>query len=111
MVRDNNFRGTSAEQTILRWPSVRRGEYNNIFPYQENADAMFNSSLLYELPLLKHYAEPLLRRISPTSAAYSESLRLLKFLSFAVELNAQEQAAIPPTSVLREFIGNSSFKY
>ena len=111
MVRDNNFRGTSAEQTILRWASVRRGEYNNIFPYQENADAMFNSSLLYELPLLKHYAEPLLRRISPTSAAYSESLRLLKFLSFAVELNAQEQTAIPPTSVLREFIGNSSFKY
>ncbi|MDO4736582.1 MAG: nucleoside kinase [Bacteroidia bacterium] len=111
MVRDNNFRGTTAEQTISRWASVRRGEYNNIFPYQENADAMFNSSLLYELPLLKHYAEPLLRKISPKSPVYAESLRLLKFLSYTVELSHQEQEAIPPTSVLREFIGNSSFKY
>jgi uridine kinase len=111
MVRDNNFRGTSAEQTILRWASVHRGEYKNIFPYQEYADAMFNSSLIYELPLLKHYAEPLLRRISPTSPAYAESLRLLKFLSYIVEMNPSEHHAIPPTSVMREFIGGSTLDY
>ena len=111
MVRDNNFRGTSAEQTILRWNSVHSGEYRNIFPYQENADAMFNSSLIYELPLLKHYAEPLLRRIQPTSPAYAESLRLLKFLSYIVEMTPAEHAAVPPTSVMREFIGGSSLKY
>lgn len=111
MVRDNNFRGTSAEDTILRWQSVRRGEYKNIFPYQENADVMFNSSLIYELPLLKHYAEPLLRRISPASEAYPESLRLLKFLSYITEMNSKEQAGIPPTSVMREFIGESTFSY
>ena len=111
MVRDNNFRGTSAEETIMRWQSVRRGEYRNIFPYQENADVMFNSSLIYELPLLKHYAEPLLRRISPTSPAYPESLRLLKFLSYITILNPKEQAGIPPTSVMREFIGESTFTY
>ena len=111
MVRDNNFRGTSAEETILRWQSVRNGEYKNIFPYQENADAMFNSSLIYELPLLKTYAEPLLRRIAPTSPAYAESLRLLKFLSYIVGMDNNEQNGIPPTSVLREFIGNSTFSY
>lgn len=111
MVRDNNFRGTSAEQTILRWESVHSGEYKNIFPYQENADVMFNSSLIYELPLLKHFAEPLLRRIAPNSPAYAESLRLLKFLSYIVELTPAEHFAIPPTSVLREFIGGSSLKY
>ena len=111
MVRDNNFRGTSAEETIMRWQSVRRGEYRNIFPYQENADVMFNSSLIYELPLLKHYAEPLLRRISPTSPAYAESLRLLKFLSYITVMSPKEQAGIPPTSVMREFIGESTFTY
>lgn len=111
MVRDNNFRGTSAEQTILRWGSVHSGEYKNIFPYQENADAMFNSSLIYELPLLKHYAEPLLRRIHPTSPAYAESLRLLKFLSYIVEMNPAEHTAVPPTSVMREFIGGSTLDY
>ncbi len=111
MVRDNNFRGTTAEQTILRWGSVHSGEYKNIFPYQENADAMFNSSLIYELPLLKHYAEPLLRRIHPTSPAYSESLRLLKFLSYIVEMDPSEHNAVPPTSVMREFIGGSTLEY
>lgn len=111
MVRDNNFRGTSAEQTILRWQSVRNGEYKNIFPFQENADVMFNSSLIYELPMLKHYAEPLLRRITPASPAYAESLRLLKFLSYIIELNPKEQTGIPPTSVMREFIGGSTFEY
>lgn len=111
MVRDHNFRGYSAEQTIMRWASVTAGERENIFPFQENADIMFNSSLLYELPLLKFYAEPLLRRISPMSPAYAESLRLLNFLSRMVELNLEEQKAIPPTSVLREFIGGSAFIY
>lgn len=111
MVRDNNFRGTSAEDTIMRWQSVRNGEYRNIFPYQENADVMFNSSLVYELPLLKYYAEPLLRRISPASPAYAESLRLLKFLSYIVGLNPKEESGIPPTSVMREFIGGSTFAY
>ena len=110
MVRDNNFRGTSAEQTILRWQSVRNGEIRNIFPFQENADIMFNSALIYELPLLKYFAEPLLRRIAPTSKAYAESLRLLKFLSFVVELNPKEQAGVPPTSVMREFIGGGVFE-
>lgn len=111
MVRDNNFRGITAEETIIRWPSVVRGESKNIFPYQENADAMFNSSLIYELPLLKHYAEPLLRRILPSSPAYAESLRLLKFLSYIVEINSKEEIGIPPTSVMREFIGGSTFVY
>lgn len=111
LVRDNNFRGTSAEETILRWNSVRKGEYRNIFPYQENADVMFNSFLIYELPLLKYYAEPLLRRISPASAAYSESLRLIKFLSYIINLDPKEQKGVPPNSVLREFIGESTFTY
>ena len=95
----------------LRWQSVRDGEYKNIFPFQENSDIMFNSALIYELPLLKHYADPLLRRIPPTSPAYAESLRLLKFLSYIVELNPKEQNDIPPTSVMREFIGGSAFDY
>ncbi len=111
IVRDNNFRGINAEETIIRWPSVVRGEVNNIFPYQENADIMFNSFLIYELPMLKHYAEPLLRRISPMSPAYPESLRLLKFLSYIIEINSKEITAIPPTSVVREFIGGSTFSY
>ncbi len=111
MVRDFKFRGYSAEETINRWPSVVRGERTNIFTFQENADIMFNSSLLYELPLLKYFAEPLLRRISPMSPAYAESLRLLNFLSRIVALTPEEQQAIPPTSVMREFIGGSSFIY
>ena len=97
MVRDNRVRGISPEQTILRWPSVRRGESRHIFPFQENADAQFNTALLYELPLLRYYAEPLLRRINPTSDAYPEALRLLRFLEF-----------ITPTSIPREFIGGQT---
>lgn len=107
IVRDNNFRGASAEDTILRWPSVRRGETVNIFPYQENADVAFNSSLIFELPLLKYYAEPLLRRIRPNSPAYTESIRLLKFLSLFPALGPYEISFVPPTSVMREFIGGS----
>ncbi len=108
IVRDNRVRGVSPEETILRWPSVRRGENRNIFPFQENADIMFNSALIFELPTLKYYVEPLLRRISPTSPAYSEAVRLLKFLSLIVTLSPDEIAGIPPTSILREFIGGQS---
>ncbi|MBR4774712.1 MAG: nucleoside kinase [Bacteroidales bacterium] len=108
MVRDNRVRGISPEDTILRWPSVRRGEYSHIFPFQENADSQFNTALLYELPALRYYAEPLLRRIQPSSAAYADALRLLKFLSYIVPLQPSEIAAIPPTSIFREFIGGQT---
>ena len=108
MVRDNRVRGITPEDTILRWPSVRRGENKYIFPFQENADAQFNSALLYELPMLRYYAEPLLRRILPNSPAYAEAVRLLKFLSYVVPLQPSEINAIPPTSILREFIGGQT---
>ena len=108
MVRDNLYRGTSPEDTILRWPSVRRGEDKYIFPFQENADAQLNTALLYELPLLRYYAEPLLRRIHPTSPAYTDAVRLLKFFEYIVALQPSEIAAIPPTSILREFIGGQT---
>jgi len=104
MIRDNRTRGVVPEDTIMRWQSVRRGENRNIFPFQENADAVFNSAHIFELPVLKYYAEPLLRRISPTSPAYTEAVRLLKFLGYIVALSPAEIAAIPPTSILREFI-------
>lgn len=105
MVRDNRVRGITPEETITRWYSVRRGENCNIFPFQENADAAFNSALIYELPMLKYYAEPLLRRIAPSSPAYTEAVRLLKFLNYIVALSPDEISAIPPTSIMREFIG------
>ena len=105
MVRDNRVRGITPEETINRWYSVRRGENRNIFPFQENADASFNSALIYELPMLKYYAEPLLRRIAPSSPAYTEAVRLLKFLDYIVALSPDEISAIPPTSIMREFIG------
>lgn len=108
MVRDNRVRGISPEETILRWASVRRGENLHIFPFQENADAQFNTALLYELPMLRYYAEPLLRRILPSSPAYAEAVRLLKFLSYIVALQPSEIAAIPPTSIMREFIGGQT---
>jgi len=108
MVRDNRVRGITPEQTILRWHSVRRGESKNIFPFQENADAFFNSALIFELPMLKYYAEPLLRRITPSSPAYTEAVRLLKFLSYITALQPSEIAAIPPTSIMREFIGGQT---
>ena len=108
MVRDNRTRGIIPEDTILRWPSVRRGESRWIFPFQENADTQFNSALLYELPMLRYYAEPLLLRILPSSSAYPEARRLLKFLSYVVALTPAEIQAIPPTSILREFIGGQT---
>lgn len=108
MVRDNRVRGIVPEETINRWPSVRRGEGRWIFPFQENADVQFNSALLYELPMLRYFAEPLLLRIQPSSPAYPEARRLLKFLSYVVALTPSEIAAIPPTSILREFIGGQT---
>lgn len=108
MIRDNRTRGIIPENTINMWQSVRRGENRNIFPFQENADAVFNSAHIFELPVLKYYAEPLLRRISPRSPAYSEATRMLKFLDYIVALSPAEIAAIPPTSILREFIGGQT---
>ena len=108
MIRDNRTRGINPEETIMRWQSVRRGENRNIFPYQENADALFNSAHIFELPVLKYYAEPLLRRISPKSPAYTEAARMLKFLGYIVALSPSEIAAIPPTSILREFIAGQT---
>ncbi len=108
MVRDNRVRGITPEETIMRWNSVRRGESRNIFPFQENADVLFNSALIFELPMLKYYAEPLLRRIAPNSPAYSDAVRLLKFLDYIVALQPGEISAIPPTSIMREFIGGQT---
>lgn len=108
MIRDNRTRGVVPEETIMRWQSVRRGENRNIFPYQEYADAVFNSAHIFELPVLKYYAEPLLRRIPPTSPAFCEASRMLKFLDYIVALSPTEIATIPPTSILREFISGQT---
>ena len=108
IVRDNRVRGISPEGTILRWPSVRAGEEKNIFPYEENAAVVFNSSTLYDIPLLKYYAEPLLEGIAESSPAYPKSQALLQFLQFITPLKPAEIAAIPPTSIMREFIGGQT---
>ncbi len=109
IVRDAKFRNYSASETILRWPSVRRGEDRNVFPYQENADIMFNSALTYEMYVLRRYADPLLRRIKPTDPAYTEAIRLLKFLSYFAEAPMSMESYVPSNSILREFIGGSLF--
>lgn len=106
MVRDAQFRGVSAEETILRWPSIRRGERKNIFPFQEQADVMFNSVLFYELSVLKTHAEPLLHQIPPLSPAYPEALRLLNFLSYFTAIDPKDEKYIPYVSVIREFIAH-----
>ena len=106
IVRDNRTRGTSAKATIAMWPSVRRGEDENIFPYQEQADAMFNSALLYELAVLKLYAEPVLFQIGSDEPEYQEAKRLLKFLDYFVGIPSED---IPKNSILREFVGGSCF--
>lgn len=108
IVRDNRTRGISPEDNILRWPSVRRGEDKYIFPYEENADVVFNSSTLYDLPLLKYYAAPLLCGICESSPAYEKATQLLDFLKDIVCLKPSEIAAIPPTSIMREFIGGQT---
>ncbi len=108
IIRDFNYRGYSAQETISRWPSVRAGEDKWIFPYQENADAMFNSALLFEFAVLRRYAEPILNAVPRNCPEYSEAYRLLKFIKYFVPVQDKE---IPPTSLLREFLGGSSFRY
>lgn len=108
IIRDYKYRNYTAEETIARWPSVRAGEEKWIFPYQENADAMFNSALLFELAVLKDYVEPVLRKVPNRCPEYSEAHRLLRFLNYFVSVQDKE---LPPTSLLREFLGGSSFQY
>jgi uridine kinase len=108
IVRDYRYRGYSARETIARCPSVRRGEEKWIYPFQEEADAMFNSSLLFELAVLKRHAEPILDEVPKYCDEYAEAHRLLKFLSYFESISEKE---IPPTSFLREFVGGSSFRY
>ena len=108
IIRDYKYRNYSAEETIARWPSVREGEEKWIFPYQDNADAMFNSALLFELAVLKDYVEPVLRKVPNRCPEYSEAHRLLRFLNYFVSVQDKE---LPPTSLLREFLGGSSFQY
>lgn len=106
MVRDARTRGTSAQETIRMWPSVRRGEEENIFPFQEEADVMFNSASVYELSVLKQYAEPILFQISRDSEEYMEAKRLLKFLDYFLGVSSE---SIPNNSIVREFVGGSCF--
>ena len=108
MVRDYTYRGYSAQQTISRWDSVRRGEDKWIFPFQENADVMFNSAMIYELAAIRQHIEPILMQVPRTVPEYSEAYRLLKFLSYFNHITDRE---LPPTSLLREFLGGSSFRY
>ncbi len=108
IVRDNKYRGCDALSTIARWGSVRRGEEKWIYPYQENADATFNSSLIFELAVMKDFAEPVLHKVPANTPEYAEAHRLLKFLSYFESL---EEKDIPSTSLLREFLGGSSFSY
>ncbi|MDL2213766.1 nucleoside kinase, partial [Bacteroides sp. OttesenSCG-928-N06] len=108
IIRDFNYRGYSAQETISRWPSVRKGEDEWIFPYQENADVMFNSALLFEFAALRQHAEPILSSVPRNCPEYAEAYRLLKFIRYFVPIQDKE---IPPTSLLREFLGGSSFKY
>jgi len=107
IVRDSKFRSNCAQKTLSMWESVRRGEEKNIFPFQEEADVMFNSALIYELSVLKKYAEPLLRQVDINSPYFTEAKRLLKFLNYFVALEKEDD--IPKTSIIREFIGGSSF--
>jgi uridine kinase len=108
IIRDHKYRGVSAIDTIRRWPSVRAGENKWIFPYQENADAMFNTAMLFELAVIKSQAEPLLELVPENVPEYAEAYRLLKFLRYIKPI---PDTQIPPTSLLREFLGGSSFKY
>lgn len=108
ILRDYKYRGWSAEDTIARWPSVRRGEEKWIFPYQENADAMFNSALLYELAVLRSHLIPILEQVKENRPEYSEAYRLRKFLQYFESIPDND---LPPTSLLREFLGGSSFDY
>ena len=108
IIRDNKYRGVSAQETIHRWPSVRAGENKWIFPFQENADAMLNTAMLYELAVIKMQAEPLLQQVQENCEEYAEAYRLLKFLKYFKGIPYNN---LPPTSLLREFLGGSSFHY
>ncbi len=108
IIRDHKYRGVSAKDTIHRWPSVRKGENRWIFPFQENADVMFNSAMLFELAVIKKQAEPLLEEVSENCEEHAEAYRLLKFLRYIKPIPEDQ---IPPTSLLREFLGGSSFNY
>ena len=111
MVRDNQFRGMTAEDTILRWPSVGAGEEKYILPFKQLADSEFNSALFYEIPMLKCYAEPLLQILPAHSPAYPEARRLLELVRSVIAMTPLDVRHIPPTSIIREFIGGSSFHY
>lgn len=108
IIRDHKYRGVSAQETIRRWPSVRAGENRWIFPFQENADQMFNTAMLFELAVIKQQAEPLLEQVPENCVEYAEAYRLLKFLRYIRPIPEDQ---IPPTSLLREFLGGSSFEY
>ena len=108
IIRDHKYRAVSAQETIRRWPSVRRGENKWIFPFQEQADQMFNTAMLFELAAIKSQAEPLLEQVPESCEEYAEAYRLRKFLSY---IHPMPMDQVPPTSLLREFIGGSSFKY
>ena len=108
IIRDNKYRGCTAQETIHRWPSVRAGENKWIFPYQENADVMFNTAMLFELAVIKAQAEPLLEMVPENCEEYAEAYRLRKFLKYFSQI---PNRSLPPTSLLREFLGGSSFKY
>ena len=108
IIRDYKYRGVSAQETIRRWPSVRAGENKWIFPFQENADAMFNTAMIFELAAIKSQAEPLLEQVPECADEYSEAYRLLKFLRYIRPITNKQ---VPPTSLLREFLGGSAFKY
>ena len=108
IIRDYKYRGVSAQETIRRWPSVRAGENKWIFPYQENADMMINTAMLFELAVIKTQAEPLLEQVPENVPEYSEAYRLLKFLKYIKPIQDKQ---LPPTSLLREFLGGSSFHY
>ncbi len=108
IIRDHKYRGTSVEETLRRWPSVRRGEEKWIFPFQENADAMFNSSFIFELAVMKRYVEDILSQVPSDVPEYSEAYRLLKFLGYFRPISLDN---VPSTSLLREFLGGSSFRY
>ena len=108
IIRDHKYRGASAVESIRRWPSVRRGEEKWIFPYQENADSTFNSSLLFELGVMKDYGEAILREVPNDAPEYAEAYRLRRFLSYFKQIPDRD---VPPTSLLREFLGGSSFHY
>ncbi len=108
IIRDHKYRGASAVETLRRWASVRRGEERWIFPYQENADSTFNSSLIFELGVMKDYGEAILRDVPNDCPEYAEAYRLRRFLGYFLPIG---EKSIPPTSLLREFLGGSSFRY